>query len=91
MTHVEQAEVVVRGRCRAIVRVPWDDHLGAPEAEQGIRDCRPVADPRARPVAGPHTRLGQLRAPVRGAYTALTGVLVDTLAADRELRRRASR
>jgi hypothetical protein len=25
MAHVEQAEVVVRGRCRAIVRVPWDD------------------------------------------------------------------
>ena len=30
MTHVEQAELVVRGRCRAIVRVPWDDHLGDP-------------------------------------------------------------
>ncbi len=30
MSHVEQAELVVRGRCRAVVRVPWDDHLGAP-------------------------------------------------------------
>ena len=38
MTHVEQAELVVRGRCRAIVRVPWDDHLGAPPSEQGISD-----------------------------------------------------
>ena len=34
MTHVEQAELVVRGRCRATVRVPWDDHLGAPRDEQ---------------------------------------------------------
>ena len=90
MAHVEQAEVVVRGRCRAIVRVPWDDHLGAPEAEQGIRDCLPAADPRARPVPGVHPRLGQLRPPVRGAYTALAGVLVDALADDRE-QRRASR
>jgi MinD-like ATPase involved in chromosome partitioning or flagellar assembly len=27
MPHVEQAEAVARGRCRAIVRVPWDDQL----------------------------------------------------------------
>ncbi|WP_219511460.1 MinD/ParA family ATP-binding protein [Nonomuraea ceibae] len=27
MTDVEQAEAVARGRCRAIVRVPWDDDL----------------------------------------------------------------
>jgi MinD-like ATPase involved in chromosome partitioning or flagellar assembly len=87
MPHVEQAETVVRGRCRAIVRVPWDDHLGAPAAEQGILDCRPAADPRARPVPGLHPRLGQLRPPVRGAYTALAGVLVDALAADHEPRR----
>lgn len=26
---VDAAERVARGRCRAIVRVPWDDHLGA--------------------------------------------------------------
>jgi MinD-like ATPase involved in chromosome partitioning or flagellar assembly len=87
MSHVEQAEMVVRGRCRAIVRVPWDDHLGAPEAEQGIRDCLPAPDPRARPVPGPNPPLGQVRPPVRGAYTALAGVLVDALAADREPRR----
>jgi MinD-like ATPase involved in chromosome partitioning or flagellar assembly len=29
MADVEQAEAVVAGRCRAIIRVPWDDHLGA--------------------------------------------------------------
>ena len=34
--HAEQAEQVLRGRCRAIVRVPWDDHLAEPEAERGI-------------------------------------------------------
>jgi MinD-like ATPase involved in chromosome partitioning or flagellar assembly len=87
MVHVEQAELVVRGRCRAIVRVPWDDHLAAPEAEQGIRDLRSALDPRARQALGPHSELGQLRAPVRAAYTALAGVLVDTLAADRQRRR----
>ena len=30
MGDVEQAEAVARGRCRAIVRVPWEDHF-APE------------------------------------------------------------
>ena len=46
MTHVEQAELVVRGRCRAIVRVPWDDHLGAPPTEQGISDAAADAESR---------------------------------------------
>jgi MinD-like ATPase involved in chromosome partitioning or flagellar assembly len=87
MAHVEQAEVVVRGRCRAIVRVPWDDHLAAPEAERGIRDLRPALDSRARQAPGPRSALDQLRAPVRAAYTALAGVLVDTLAADRQQRK----
>ncbi|MCW2902053.1 MAG: ATPase involved in chromosome partitioning-like protein, partial [Streptosporangiaceae bacterium] len=27
MDDVEQAESVARGRCRALVRIPWDDHL----------------------------------------------------------------
>ena len=27
MRHVEQAESVASGRCRAIIRVPWDDRL----------------------------------------------------------------
>ncbi|HTT50545.1 MAG TPA: TcpE family conjugal transfer membrane protein [Streptosporangiaceae bacterium] len=68
ITHVEQAELVVRGRCRAIVRVPWDDHLGAPPAGPGR------ADP------GWASRFGQLRPPVQHAYTALAGVLVSALA-----------
>jgi MinD-like ATPase involved in chromosome partitioning or flagellar assembly len=30
MPDVEQAEAIASGRCRAIVRVPWEDQLGAP-------------------------------------------------------------
>lgn len=71
--HAEQAGVVVRGRCRAIVRVPWDDHLAEPEAERGIRESLTGADA--------PSRLERLRPPVRQAYTALAGVLVSALAA----------
>ena len=71
MSHVEQAELVVRGRCRAIVRVPWDDHLGAPPAEQGISDAA---------TADAESRFAQLRPQVQLAYTALAGVLVSALA-----------
>jgi MinD-like ATPase involved in chromosome partitioning or flagellar assembly len=79
MPHAEQAELVVRGRCRAIVRVPWDDHLAEPQAERGIRDS---LDPGAAA-----SRLGQLRPPVLQAYTALAGVLVAALAASPQRRR----
>jgi MinD-like ATPase involved in chromosome partitioning or flagellar assembly len=80
--HAEQAEHVLRGRCRAIVRVPWDDHLAEPEAERGIRDSLEAAD-------GP-PRLARLRPAVLQAYTALAGVLVSSLADD-PVRRRAAR
>jgi len=70
---------VVRGRCRAIVRVPWDDHLAEPQAERRIRDS---LDPGAAV-----SRLGQLRPPVLQAYTALAGVLVAALAASPQRRR----
>jgi MinD-like ATPase involved in chromosome partitioning or flagellar assembly len=70
MAHVEQAELVVRGRCRAIVRVPWDDHLGAPPAEQGISDA----------TADVESLFAQVRPQVQHAYTALAGVLVSALA-----------
>jgi hypothetical protein len=80
--HAEQAEQVLRGRCRAIVRVPWDDHLAEPEAERGIRDSLEAAD-------GP-PRLARLRPAVLQAYTALAGVLVSSLADD-PVRRRAAR
>jgi hypothetical protein len=35
MADVEQAESVARGRCRAIVRVPWEDGL-APEGAEVV-------------------------------------------------------
>ncbi|GLW07419.1 hypothetical protein Misp01_25490 [Microtetraspora sp. NBRC 13810] len=39
MNDVEQAEAVARGRCRAIVRVPWEDDLapGSPEVVEPVR------------------------------------------------------
>jgi hypothetical protein len=43
MPHVERAEALARGRCRAIVRIPWDDRLKYPGSERG------------RPAAGPLT------------------------------------
>ncbi|GAA2369727.1 hypothetical protein GCM10010404_25490 [Nonomuraea africana] len=43
MTDVEQAEAVARGRCRAIVRVPWEDDL----AQGGTE---PVEPGRLRPA-----------------------------------------
>ena len=80
--HAEQAELVLRGRCRAIVRVPWDDHLAEHEGERDIRDSLEAADGQAR--------LARLRPAVLQAYTALTGVLVSSLADDL-VRRRAGR
>jgi hypothetical protein len=80
--HAEQAELVLRGRCRAIVRVPWDDRLAEPEAGRGIRDSLETADGQAR--------LARLRPAVLQAYTALAGVLVSSLADD-PARRRVAR
>jgi MinD-like ATPase involved in chromosome partitioning or flagellar assembly len=82
MSHAEQAELVVRGRCRAIVRVPWDDHLAGSPAE-----LRTGGSPGP---GAPASRLGQLRPPVVQAYTALAGVLIAALAASPQ-RRRAAR
>jgi MinD-like ATPase involved in chromosome partitioning or flagellar assembly len=78
--HADQAVAVVSGRCRAIVRVPWDDHLADPETERGIRES--LAMPGA-------SRLRQLRPAVQQAYTALAGVLVKELAAGPQERRAA--
>jgi MinD-like ATPase involved in chromosome partitioning or flagellar assembly len=81
MPHAEQAELVVRGRCRAIVRVPWDDHLAEPWAGQGVPD--------SPGQAGEPSRLSQLRPPVLQAYTALAGVLIASLASRLPQRRMA--
>jgi len=82
MPYAQQAELVVRGKCRAIVRVPWDDHLAGPQTEPGLSDS---IDPTAAV-----SRLGQLRPPVLQAYVALAGVLVAGLSASPP-RRRAAR
>jgi hypothetical protein len=67
---VLRAESVVRGRCRAIVRVPWDDLLSSrPGPDQAGLD---LADPDQQAMLQPQTKL---------AYTALAGVLVTSLAA----------
>jgi MinD-like ATPase involved in chromosome partitioning or flagellar assembly len=81
MPHVEQAEALARGRCRAIVRVPWDDHLKDREPER-------VAPPTpGAPVPGPVA--GSLSPAALHAYTALAGVLVTALAsAPEQLRAR---
>jgi len=81
MPHAEQAELVVRGRCRAIVRVPWDDHLAEPQAGRGTPDSASQPDE--------PSRLTQLRPPVLQAYTALAGVLVASLASRLPQRRTA--
>ena len=72
LAHAEQAETVARGRCRAIVRVPWDDQLRnpAPERRPGGESAAPLAHPGGR-MLGP----GAVQ-----AYTALAGVLVSGLA-----------
>jgi MinD-like ATPase involved in chromosome partitioning or flagellar assembly len=41
LADVEQAEAVARGRCRAIVRIPWDDGLAA--GATGVSSLRPQA------------------------------------------------
>ncbi len=68
MEDVLRAESVARGRCRAIVRVPWDDLLSV----------RPGSSSTPQPQAlQPQT----LQTQTRLAYTALAGVLVAGLAA----------
>jgi hypothetical protein len=68
MAHVEQAEALARGRCRAIVRVPWDDHLKDHEPER----------------VAPPAQAGSLSPAALHAYTALAGVLVAALASTPE-------
>jgi hypothetical protein len=67
---VLRAETVVRGRCRAIVRVPWDDLLSS----------RPGPDQAGLDLTGPDQQ-AMLQPQTKLAYTALAGVLVKSLAA----------
>jgi MinD-like ATPase involved in chromosome partitioning or flagellar assembly len=75
-SEVEQAEAVARGRCRAIVRIPWDDGLAAGSAGP----AGPAAPAGPTAPAGPGG-VSSLRPQARHAYTALAGVLVAGLAA----------
>ena len=74
MPHVEQAEALARGRCRAIVRVPWDDRLKNHENHDSER---PVSSQPAAPEA---SVAGPLSVAAVHAYTALAGVLVAAVA-----------
>jgi len=86
--HVEQAAAVASGRCRAIVKVPWDSHLkrltqerspdpSAPRPAGGRADTLMAAPVPDEPVLSPA---------LTHAYTALAGVLVASLAGPNELR-----
>jgi hypothetical protein len=72
--HVEQAAALARGRCRAIIRIPWDDHLKSPRP-QGAASPAPMP---SRAAAG------ALSEEALHAYTALAGVLVGALASTPE-------
>jgi len=76
MAAVEQAERVCAGRCRAIVRVPWDDQL---RGHGSGRTRRPVL---VRPDAAADGQqwAGLLTSATAAAYTALAGVVVAALA-----------
>jgi MinD-like ATPase involved in chromosome partitioning or flagellar assembly len=69
---VEQAERVCAGRCRAIVRIPWDDQLQIPPVQ---RTHPPAPGAQAR-----QHWAGLLTPATAGAYTALAGVLAASLA-----------
>jgi hypothetical protein len=74
MVHAEKAAAVATGRCRAIVRVPWDSQLsGERLSGKGLSGERASGD----------GALGTapLSANTVHAYTALAGVLVAGLAA----------
>ncbi len=72
ISHVEQAERVCAGRCRAIVRLPWDDQLQNQVAKR-------IHSPVPGSQAGQQWA-GVLSPATASAYTALAGVLVASLA-----------
>jgi hypothetical protein len=78
MVHAEKAAAVATGRCRAIVRVPWDGRL----CDTGLSDKRlsdkDLSDKRLSGEGALGT--APLSANTVRAYTALAGVLVAGLA-----------
>ncbi|HUK72101.1 MAG TPA: hypothetical protein VLW50_25590 [Streptosporangiaceae bacterium] len=66
MPDVLRAENVARGRCRAIVRVPWDDQLDAQRGQTpGQRSLRPQTRHAVTALAG--VTVAGLAAPVQAA------------------------
>ncbi|HEY2550747.1 MAG TPA: conjugal transfer protein [Streptosporangiaceae bacterium] len=72
LPHVQHAESVASGRCRAIVRVPWDNGLKDRQEERGL----PLTPEPHAPDSAP----ASLSQAAVHAYTALAGVLVAGLA-----------
>jgi MinD-like ATPase involved in chromosome partitioning or flagellar assembly len=70
-SQVEQAERVCAGRCRAIVRVPWDDQLQSQTAKRNL--------PAAPGSQARQHWAGVLSPGTSGAFTALAGVIVASL------------
>jgi MinD-like ATPase involved in chromosome partitioning or flagellar assembly len=96
--HAERAANVANGRCRAIVKVPWDSHLkdiardrmpyrGAPDRSRGT-DGAPalLAEPSHGSRPGVPRAASLLSPALTHAYTALAGVLVAGLADPGDLR-----
>jgi hypothetical protein len=96
--HAERAANVANGRCRAIVKVPWDSHLkdiardrmpyrGTGDRQRGTEGTVLAAptEPHGGRPSGP--RAASLLSPaLTHAYTALAGVLVAGLADTGDLR-----
>jgi MinD-like ATPase involved in chromosome partitioning or flagellar assembly len=82
MTHVEQAEAMAVGRCRAIIRVPWADQLS--RLAMGRPGHNDSLGPEHQQTAGPASASAER---AERAYTALAGVLVASMVAAPELPR----
>jgi hypothetical protein len=101
-SHVEHAANVASGRCRAIVKVPWDNHLKELSQEQGAARTGNGQPGRNNQGNNSHSATGDARAALSAsaghqgpsllgpaltqAYTALAGVLVAGLADPGQLR-----
>jgi MinD-like ATPase involved in chromosome partitioning or flagellar assembly len=94
--HVEHAANVANGRCRAIVKVPWDSHLkeltqerrpGQPGKTHGNNKHTATGGGRATlSESAGHQGPSLLGPALTQAYTALAGVLVAGLADPGQLR-----
>ena len=87
MQDVLRAESVARGRCRAIVRVPWDDLLSVRPGSSSSPHAQTARVTAPHVQTAPHVLtappvLTALHPQTRLAYTALAGVLVAGMAAN---------